>query len=190
MDYAKLSLNDVRAGLEDVARDVQATFGGLNARQLNWRPDATQWSVAQCLEHLLAANRLMLKAAEDALGGAPPRTFWQRVPLLPRLFGPLLVRSQAPEATRKYKADPSATPAASDIAADVVPRFLEQARQAIARLQTLDASAAARATMTSPFATFINYSVLDGWRLLFTHDRRHIEQARRVTQAPGFPRST
>jgi hypothetical protein len=41
--------------------------------------------------------------------------------------------------------------------------------------------------MTSPFIKVITYSVLDGWRLVFAHDRRHLEQARRVTLSPGFP---
>jgi hypothetical protein len=33
----------------------------------------------------------------------------------------------------------------------------------------------------------LTYSVLDGCRLIVTHERRHFEQARRVTQASGFP---
>jgi hypothetical protein len=187
MDYATLSLAEVRAGLEEVARDVHGTFGALSARQLNWRPDATQWSVAQCFEHLLTANRLMFQAADDALSGKPPRTFWQRVPLLPGIFGPMLVRSQAPSATRKFKASPLATPTTSGIAADVVLRFLDQDRQALMKLQPLNEAVAARTIMTSPFAAFVNYSVLNGWRLVLAHDRRHIEQARRATQVAGFP---
>jgi hypothetical protein len=43
--------------------------------------------------------------------------------------------------------------------------------------------------MVSPFVAFITYSVLDGCRLIVTHERRHFEQARRVTQEPGFPPS-
>ena len=34
--------------------------------------------------------------------------------------------------------------------------------------------------MVSPFVSFITYSVLDGCRLIVTHERRHFEQARRV----------
>jgi hypothetical protein len=41
--------------------------------------------------------------------------------------------------------------------------------------------------MVSPFVAFITYSVLDGCRLLVAHERRHFEQARRVTREPGFP---
>ena len=187
MDYASLSLAEVRAGLENVAHDVQQTFGSLDTRQLNWRPDASHWSVAQCFEHLLATNRMMSQAGDDALSGRAPKTIWHRLPFWPRLFGPLIVRSQAPEATRKYKTSAEASPASSDIGPDIIQRFIEQNRQLIARLQTLDERAAADAIMTSPFARVVTYTVLDGWRVLFTHDRRHIEQARRVMQSAGFP---
>jgi len=187
MDYATLSLANVRSGLDDIARETQATFGSFDVRQLNWRPDAARWSVAQCFDHLLTANRLMLEAAEDALNPAAPRTLWQRVPVLPGVLGRMLVRSQAPSTTRKFTAPSKARPATSDIAADVIQRFVEQHRDTVARVQALDERDAARAIMTSPFMRIVTYSVLDGWRLMFAHDRRHFEQARRVTLSPGFP---
>jgi len=187
MDYAALSLADVRAGLDEVARQTQSTFGGLNAGQLNWRPDATRWSVAQCFEHLLLANRLMFEAADGALNGTAPRTIWQRLPGLPGMFGRMLVRSQAPSNARRFTASPQAQPAASGVAADIIQRFVEQDRDAVARVHALDERIAARTIMTSPFIKVITYSVLDGWRLVFAHDLRHIEQARRVTHSPGFP---
>ena len=186
MDYTTLPLAQVHAGLEAVAGNVQSAFGALDARQLNWRPDATRWSVAQCFEHLHAANRLMVDAAQAALGGKP-RTVWQRLPVLPGVFGRMLIRSQAPQATRKFTASPLATPASSDIASDILQRFVAQDRELVRWLRGLDESRAAGVVMTSPFVSFIVYSVLDGARLLLAHDHRHIEQARRVTQAPGFP---
>src|SRR5262245_38515647 len=187
MDYATLSLTDVRSGLDDIARETQSVFGGLDARQLNWRPDTTRWSVAQCFEHLLLANRLRFQAAEGALNGTAPRTIWQRLPGLPGMLGRMLVRSQAPTNARRFTASPQAQPATSDVAADIIQRFIEQDRNALARVQALDERVAAETIMTSPFIKVITYSVLDGWRLVFAHDRRHFEQARRVTQSPGFP---
>jgi hypothetical protein len=44
--------------------------------------------------------------------------------------------------------------------------------------------------MTSPFIKIITYSVLDGYRLMLAHDRRHFEQARRVMLSRGFPAIT
>ena len=187
MDYAALSLPDVRTGLDEVARVAEAAFGPLDARQLNWRPDAGRWSVAQCFEHLLTANHLMLEAADDALNGMTPPTTWQRVPGLPAILGRMLIRSQAPGATRRFTAPARARPSMSDIAPDVIQRFIAQHHDAVMRLQDVDERTAARTTMTSPFIKVVTYSVLDGWRLVVAHDRRHLEQARRVMMSPGFP---
>jgi len=190
MDYATLSLADVKSGLEEINREAQATFGGFDAQQLNWRSDAARWSVAQCFDHLLTANQLMLQAAEVALTDAAPRTVWQRLPVLPRICGRMLVRSLAPSSTRKFTAPSKAQPATSEIGADIIQRFVEQHRHAATLVQALDEREAARAIMTSPFIRVVTYSVLDSWRLMFAHDRRHIEQARGVTQSPGFPGSS
>ena len=187
MAYTALTLADVRTGLDDIARETQVTFGGFDEWQLNWRPDETRWSVAQCFEHLLTANRLMFRAAEDALHGARPRTIWQRLPILPGILGRMLIRSQAPDAVRKFTAPSKAQPTTSAIAADIIKRFVEQQRDAVVLVQALDEQDAARAIMTSPFIRVVTYSVLDGWRLVVAHDRRHFEQARRVTLSPGFP---
>jgi hypothetical protein len=189
MDYTTLSLAEVRSELDVMARDTLATFSNLDARQLNWRPDATRWSVAQCLEHLLTANRLMFKAAEVALDDTQPRSVWQRLPILPGIFGRTLIRSQAPDATRKYTASPQAQPTTSDIATDIVQRIAEQHRHALVWIDSLDERRAAQAIMTSPFIRVITYSVLDGFRLVVAHDHRHFEQARRVTQFLEFPRA-
>ena len=188
IDYTTLSLAEVRAGLDDVARDTERTFGSLDPRQLNWRPDATRWSVAQCFSHLVTANRLMFRAAQEALDDTRPRTVWQRLPGLPGFWGRMLVRSQSPESARKYTASPKAQPATSDVGADIIATFIAQHRDATAMLQRLDEQRAAQAIMTSPFIGVITYSVLDGWRLIFAHDRRHIEQARRVMLSQEFPR--
>jgi hypothetical protein len=186
MDYTTLSLSEVRNALDEIARETLATFGALDARQLNWRPDATRWSVAQCFDHLLAANRLMLQAAKDALDDARPRTLWQRMPVLPGVLGRLLIRSQAPDNVRKYTASPLAQPASSDIAADIIQRFVAQHHDVVTWVHALDERDATRAIMTSPFIRVVTYSVLDSCRLVVAHDRRHFEQAHRLTLLREF----
>ena len=99
----------------------------------------------------------------------------------------MLIRSQAPGSARKFRAPSKAQPATSDIAGDIIQRFVEQHRDLVTWLQALDERYADRAIMTSPFLKVITYSVGDGCRLLLAHDRRHFEQARHVTFSPGFP---
>jgi DinB family protein len=186
-DYTSLSLADVGTMLDAVAWDAQSVFGRLDERQLNWRPDRVRWSVAQCFDHLLNVNREMLQAVDAATDDARQRTVWQRLPVLPGVFGWMLIRSQAPEAKRKFTAPRKAEPASSAIDPRIIERFVAHQRETAARVRALDGRDVARIIMVSPFAAFITYSVLDGCRLIVTHERRHFEQARRVTQEPGFP---
>lgn len=187
MDYRHQSLDEVVRGLRDVAADAQRAFGGLDEPALNWQPDPSAWSVAQCFEHLVITNGLMQRAAAVALDRTHTRTFWERLPLVPRIYGTLLIRSQQPAAKRKFKTSVQATPSASGVAPDVVARFVQQQADLGAWCQAVGEPDAARAIMTSPFAGFIVYSVLDGCRLIVAHDRRHFEQAVRVSETPGFP---
>jgi hypothetical protein len=187
MDYTNLSLEQAKTALEEIGREARATFGALDAGQLNWRPDDTRWSVAQCFDHLLTTNRMMLQAAAEALSDARPRTLWQRVPVLPGMLGRMLVRSQSPDNARKHTTSSVAQPARSDIPADVIDRFARQQQDTALWMEGLDERRAAGAIMVSPLIGVIIYSVLDGCRLIAAHNRRHFEQARRVMQADGFP---
>ncbi len=185
--YTTLSLADVEAELSAIARDTQAVFGHLDERQLNWRPDSTSWSVAQCFDHLLNANREMFLAVDAAVEHGSPQTVWQRLPVLPRVFGWMMIRSQMPESTQKFTAPRRARPASSAIGPRITERFVAHQHEAVGRVRSLAGRDVARIMMVSPFVSFISYSVLDGCRLIVTHERRHFAQARRVTQTPGFP---
>jgi hypothetical protein len=186
MNYTTLPLGDVAAELTALAGDAQSVFGRLSERQLNWRPDATKWSVAQCFDHLLNVNREMFRAIDAATNGSRP-TIWQRLPVLPRVLGPVMIKSQMPDGRRKFKAPRKAVPAASALDARIIQRFVDHQHESSARVRALDRQDVAGVIMVSPFVSFLPYSVLDGCRLIAAHERRHFEQARRVTQAPGFP---
>ena len=188
-DYTILSLADVEAEFSAIARDTQSLFSRLDERQLNWRPAAARWSVAQCFDHLLNANLEMFQAIDAATDVARRPTVWQRLPVLPGVFGRMLIRSQMPKAKRKFTAPRKAHPASSAIDLRIIERFVVHQDEAAARVRALGRYDVARTVMVSPFVSFITYSVLDGCRLIVTHERRHVEQARRVTQAPGFPSS-
>jgi hypothetical protein len=183
-DFTVLTAAEVRAELEAVSVDARATFGPLDDRQFNWRASDTAWSVGQCLEHLVKANRAMCVTMNDALDGR--RRFAQRLPVLPGIFGRLLVKSQSPVAARKFVAPQSARPGMSAVDRRTLSEFTDYNSEMSARLQGLGDRELV-SVMVSPFASFVAYSVLDGWRLIAAHNWRHVEQARRVTRSTGFP---
>jgi hypothetical protein len=185
-DYLAISLSDAAASTESAARDAESAFGHLSAEQLNWKPDPQRWSIAQCLQHLITSNDMMLSKAQAALEGSSA-TLWQGLSPLSGLFGRLLISSQGPIVGRKYMTSKEATPASSGLPADIVRRFADREHQLASWMRGVREEEAARAIMASPFVRFITYSVFDCCRLIAAHDQRHLGQARRVMESIGFP---
>jgi DinB family protein len=186
--YTTLSREEIAEQFSAIARDAESVFGHYSALQLNWRPGPATWSIAQCFDHLLKADHEMSRAIDRALDRRAPRTVWQRLPLWPRLFGWMLITSQSPGGKQKYTAPASAQPAASNVDPHSVERFIAWQHTAIGVLRALSAEDTGR-IMVSPFVSRITYSVLDGYRLIAAHQRRHFEQAERVAQHSEFPAS-
>jgi hypothetical protein len=187
--YARLSPDEIAGEFSTVARDTARVFGHLNEEQLNWQPGAGGWSVGQCFDHLLRINGEMMQAIDRGLDRQAPRTIWQRLPLWPRLLGRILVSSQAPGGKQKYQAPAPAVPSASTIALDTIPRFIAWQNTGIAKVRALSPGDG-RQVLVSPFAARITYSVLDAYRLIAAHHRRHFEQAQRAMAHPKFPKAS
>ena len=185
-------MSDVQGLIRDakqVADDARASFGGLSAAQLNWKPSAERWSIAQCFEHLITSNKGYLPIIESVRSGKKQTRFVERLPVLPGLAGKLLIKSLDPASTRKLKAPKSFQPAQSDISATVIEDFVAQQEQIIEGMKSTAHLDLEKIIITSPALSFVAYSLMDGYRIIVTHERRHFQQAERVTQEPAFPKS-
>jgi len=178
VDYRNLSLHEVVVGIHDVAEEARMTFGALDQRQLNWKPDAQRWSIGQCFEHLITSNRMMREGATHALSN-PPASVWQKWRWWSGIWGKEMIRTQGPVVGRKFKSPGKSTPP-SQVPEDIIARFVDQHRDLEAWAKSLTDQRANEAIMVSPFVKIVTYSVMDAFRLLVAHDRRHFEQARRV----------
>lgn len=187
-DFTTLTVAQLIAETDALARDAQTRFGHLNAAQLNWKPAPESWSVAQCLDHLMTANREMLTPMAAVASGRHKASFWERVPVLPGLMGKFMVKAVSPDAKQKVKAPAKIRPSASALDTQIVTRFVAQQHEVAEHFKQLAAVEADRIVMTSPLLSVVTYSLLDAARLITAHQRRHLAQARRVLETPGFPR--
>jgi hypothetical protein len=147
-------------------------------------PDA--WSVAQCFAHLIALNSDFFPVIDRIVRDGYKPTFKERLPLLPRLFGSMILKSVQPEASRKFKAVPRFQPSSSAIGGDIISKFRAHQRDVVDHMTMTERLDLRNIIITSPVASAITYSLLDAYKILVAHERRHMAQAQRVMQTlPG-----
>jgi len=159
---------------------------GLTPRQLDWAARPGDWGIGQCLEHLSIANDKYLPAIASALVGRRSSVVQE---ITPGWFGRWFIRSYIePSAkTKRARAPKAITPGAQSDPA-ILDRFLgsnDKAREIVHRAKNCDVN---RVRFTNPFVPLIHFTVGTGFEILSKHQTRHLLQAERVRQAPGFPR--
>lgn len=175
--------------LQALTEETMKVFGNLSPAQLNWKPSPEQWSVGQCFDHLIKTNECFIPDMVKIAAGTYKSSLWARVSPLSGFFGRFVINSLDPLKGRKTKAPRVFAPAQSDVEPDVIVKFLRhQSEVAIYMRATETAGADLRRTIvTSPVSPVATYSLLDAYRIVVAHERKHFEQARRVAQTEGFP---
>ncbi|HQU58370.1 MAG: DinB family protein [Phaeodactylibacter sp.] len=178
----------VIARIERASVEAEKLFGQLTEAQLNWKPSPQQWSIGQCLEHLIWSNRLYFPQLKELAGNTKKYSFWERLPLWHRFWGWLLLRSITPEPKAKMKAPKVFEPHQNAIVPEIVQIFKVHNQQVVQHIRNTRNLDFDRPHITSPAASFITYSLRDAFTILANHEERHLLQARRVMEMEGFPR--
>ena len=173
--------------LEAVGREAREVFGRLSAAQLNWKQSAERWSVGQCFDHLITTNRSFFPDMERVASGKHQNTLWANVSPFSGFFARYILGALDPVKGRKIKAPRAFLPAESGVDAEVIGRFEGNLSEVSARMRATGGVDLRRTVISSPAMGLVTYSLLDAYRIFVAHARSHFGQARRVTEAEGFP---
>jgi hypothetical protein len=186
MNYQQADLPSLIAAANLIASEAKSKFGHLTTSQLNWKPSPDRWSVGQCFDHLLNANKGYLPIIDSVLAGKK-RTLLERLPVFPGLAGKLVLKSVEPATSRKLKAPKRFEPTRSNISSRVIDDFVDQQRQIVEKMKGTEHLDPEKIVITSPAIAAIPYSLMDAYRIIVAHEHRHFQQAKRVTEERGFP---
>ncbi|MBX3134548.1 MAG: DinB family protein [Gemmatimonadaceae bacterium] len=183
-------IQEVCHELTEVTHAARVAFGPLSAEQLNWKPSAESWSIAQCLDHLITINRFYFPLLESMSTDTPGPTFWERHSPLSGFLGKFLIKTLGPEYPKRTKTSPKAEPSASAIDARILDTFARHQGELIEHLRRIPSSIDLKGTIvTSPLLGWVTYRLEDCLTMLAVHEKRHLLQARRVMEAAGFPKA-
>jgi hypothetical protein len=175
--------------LEEVTNTVVAQFSALSHHQLNWKPEPSKWSIAQCLDHLITSNRAYFPVFDDILNERYQLSFLQRLNPFKKTFGPMMIKSLGPQPARKFKAPKIFEPSASELPAAIVQNFIGHQGEIKNYFHRLQRLAISDIVMASPVTGLITYTVSDALQIIAGHEQRHINQALTIFNHPNFPES-
>jgi hypothetical protein len=170
-------------GFTAVQSDAQALIANLTEAQGAWRPHPAAWSVAECLDHLAATNRIYIRAMQPSADAARAANKLRRRPAVPGFLGAWFVRSLEPPAKIKTKSPKSIKPRTAPALADACAAFLvfhAEAQNFLRANADLDLAAI---LFPNPFLKGLRFSLATGLHVIPAHERRHLYQARTVLAA-------
>ena len=173
---------------EEAARQLIA---GVSDNQGNWQTVAGRtWSIWQCVEHLSLTNRVYAQALSEGL--ASPGTSGKTATgpeIKPGWFGRWFLSKIEPPVGLGVKTKPKVTPAAKGDLAGALARFVESHKELRKIVETWDRADLNRVRYPNPFIPLVRFPVGTGLLIANAHDRRHLWQAQRVKEAPGYPKA-
>jgi len=182
-------IGEIKSDFRKVSEEARQAFGNFSVEQLNWKPADSGWSVGQCFEHLIKTNEQFYPELAKVSGGKRQNSFWENWSPFTGMAGRFLKNAVSTD-SKKAKAPSKKVVPLSNVEPDIIERFachiddLNQKVEACANADRL------KTVLTSPFLAVFTYSLDDAYTVLVEHTRRHFRQAKRVTEAEGFPLRT
>ena len=166
--------------IDQTTQDFLRSFEGLDAEQLNWKPDPATWSIAQNIDHLIVINESYFPVIESIRKGTYRPSFLVRFGFVVSFFGRTVLQAVQPDRTRKMKTFPVWEPAKSAFPEGILERFVAHQSELKAWIGNAGDLVAQGVVISSPANKQIVYKLERAFDIIVTHERRHYEQAREV----------
>lgn len=181
-------LQTIAAETEKNSDEARRLVAGLSESQLSWTSAPDRWSIAQCLDHLAATS----KAFEPYLTAAIKRgrDMWpvtSPVPYQPTWVGGWLIKQVLPETTRKVPSPKVFRPSQAPTIENSLEKFLQQQAEFLRFVRDAEGLDYNKTRLRSPVTPLMRYSLADAFVVTVVHGWRHLAQALRMRETPGFP---
>lgn len=166
--------------LEGLAAEFTAEFLSLTPAEMDVKPGEKDWSINECLDHLIRTGVSYHGTLDAVAGRKYQRNAWTRLPLLPAFWGKMILKAVSPSTTGKSKTFPVWLPTSSRYGRNLTGELAAENANVAGKLNKLKDTDLDRMIISSPAGAFVTYSLRDCIIILVEHEKRHFNQAKRV----------
>lgn len=166
--------------IDQITHTFTKEFGHLSEEQLNWKPDAGTWSIAQNIDHLITINSTYFPLIENVRKNNYTLPWFGKYNFISRFFGSIILNSVNPDRRKKMKTFSIWEPSQSNIKKDILQRF-EKHQNVLKEFITNSKDLILKETViSSPANRNIIYKLSTAFDIIVAHEKRHLNQAKEV----------
>ena len=173
-------LEQYRRQFEQIADHAKELTAGLTEAQFNWRPAADRWSIEDCLAHLTLVGQWQVRAIEEAIDRARARGLTGSGPFEYSALERYMLRETEPPVRHEMPSRKRFVPVHGQPVTGILPTFLHVQRQFTIQLERADGLDLRRVKVVTPISRWVKLSLGMAFAQTAAHERRHLEQSRRV----------
>jgi DinB family protein len=181
-------IDEFRRRFDRLADDADAFVAPLTDQQFFWNPSADAWSIGQCIDHLNVSARVYLPQLDEGIANAIRQGQYREGPFTYWWLARLFVRFLEPPPRLRSKAPAVLLPPTARTRREIMAAFRAYQVQYVDRLRQANGLDLGRGRVRSPIVSWLHMPLGTGFAAMIAHERRHLWQARRVTETPGFPK--
>jgi hypothetical protein len=183
-------IDEFRKQFEQISADAAALVAPLCDEQFSWKPGPDAWSIAECFEHMNATARVYLPAIDEGIADAIKHGAYADGPFHYNLIGRFFSRLMEPPVRLRMRTSIRMRPGPQRPKRETLAGFRAYQVQYIDRLRQANGIDLARSCVRSPLTSWIRIPLGSAFASMAAHERRHLWQARKITQMKGFPQNS
>lgn len=157
-------------------------FGKLTADELNWKPSEHEWSIAQCIDHIMTTDDNYPPIFEGVKKGTYKAGWTKIIPGYANMMGKMVLKGSSPGDSKKYKTYPVFEPKRSNINEGIIEEFKKNQEDFKSSLELIRDIDLRKTVISSPVNKVAVYSLFHAGEIIVAHQERHFEQAMRVLE--------
>ncbi|MEJ5261085.1 MAG: DinB family protein [Ignavibacterium sp.] len=186
MQSIKILKNQFITDSESFLNEVKK-LNDLTEDQINWKPSADVWSIAECLEHLLITNSIYFDEIEKQFSSEQIICNADETQVKHKFFGKLIIKAVDPSNNKKTKTFPVFQPSKSFIEKDVINRLIELQKGFINLISSSINLNTNKYILSSPASKLIRENFSDVLEIIRLHNKRHLMQIESLLLHKNFP---
>lgn len=137
---------------------VEKEFQGLTREQFNWKHSQKVWSIAECIQHLIMADRSYFEIFESISNKTYQMSTWQRYSPLSSLLGNALRKQMTENPTKKTVTHKKITPTFSSYDINLLDDYKSTLNHLLKLFSECQEQPIDKIIITSPLISWITYS--------------------------------